>query len=83
MLLGFIFAMFQALGRGLGGIGGVACSRLAFTPVSHKKLDEDRLLNPVHRDPNSGIDRVLKIFDREWVVVFIPSLSITDIKFWK
>lgn len=53
--------MFGALRR----LGGLACFRLAYVPVSHKKLDEDRLINPIDRDPNSGVDRVLKIFDRE------------------
>lgn len=54
--------MFGALRRGLGGL---ACFRLAYVPVSHKKLDEDKILNKIERDPNSGVDRVLKIFDRE------------------
>lgn len=44
---------------------GLACLRLAATPVQYKRFDEDRLNNPTERDPNSGIDRVLKIFDRE------------------
>lgn len=53
--------MLGALRRG----AGIACIRLAFMPMERKKLDEDRLSNPLVRDPDSGVDRVLKIFDRE------------------
>ncbi|XP_031629623.1 RPII140-upstream gene protein [Contarinia nasturtii] len=47
-----------------GGVG-LVCLRLASTPIQNKRLDEDRLNYPVLRDPNSGIDRVLKIFNRD------------------
>lgn len=53
--------MFGVLRR----LGGLACFRLAYTPVSNKKLDENRISNPIERDLDSGVDRVLKIFDRE------------------
>lgn len=44
---------------------GVACCRLAFVPMERRQLDLDKISNPIVRDPNSSIDRVLKIFDRE------------------
>lgn len=53
--------MIGALQRG----AGIACIRLAFVPIQKKQLDENRIANPVVRDPDSPIDRVLKIFDRE------------------
>lgn len=53
--------MFGILRRGVG----LACIRIAFVPVDYKQLDEDRISNPIVRDPNSGVDRVLRIFDRE------------------
>lgn len=51
----------SALRRG----AGIACFRLAFMPMERRQLDVDKLSNPSVRDPNSSIDRVLKIFDRE------------------
>lgn len=53
--------MIGALRRG----AGIACIRLAFIPIQKKQLDENRIEHPIVRDPNSGIDRILKIFDRE------------------
>lgn len=50
-----------AFRRGLG----IAAIRLAFIPMERKQLDKDQLHEPLTRDPNSGVDRVLKIFDRE------------------
>lgn len=44
---------------------GIACFRLAFVPIERKQLDRDRLSDPLIRDPNNPIDRVLSIFDRE------------------
>lgn len=53
--------MWATLQRGTG----IACVRLAFTLVKYRKLDEDKISHPVIRDPDSSVDRVLKIFDRE------------------
>lgn len=53
--------MYGAWRRG----ASIACFRLAFVPMERKQLDVDKLSNPTVRDPNSAIDRVLKIFDRE------------------
>lgn len=53
--------MWSALRRG----AGIACFRLAFIPMERRQLDIDKLSHPTVRDPNSSIDRVLKIFDRE------------------
>lgn len=53
--------MLGALRRG----AGIASIRLALMPMERKKIDEDRLSNPLIRDPDSGVDRILKIFDRE------------------
>lgn len=53
--------MWSAWRRG----AGIACFRLAFLPMERRQLDVDKLSSPLIRDPNSGIDRVLKIFDRE------------------
>lgn len=50
-----------ALRRGFG----VACIRLCIMPMEQRKLDTDKISVPVIRDPNSGIDRFMKIFDRE------------------
>lgn len=53
-----------------GGVG-IACVRLAsFVPMHRKQLDEDRISSPLERDPDSGVDRVLSIFDRELVFKF-------------
>ncbi|XP_055303828.1 RPII140-upstream gene protein-like isoform X2 [Sitodiplosis mosellana] len=71
--------MFGALRRGLGGIGGFACFRLAYTPVAYKKLDEDRISNPVERNSNSGVDRVMKIFDRDENGTISPEASFVSI----
>lgn len=53
--------MWSALRRG----AGIACIRLAYAPIQNRKLDQDLISNPIIRDSDSGIDRVLKIFDRE------------------
>lgn len=50
-----------ALRRGLG----VACIRLCIIPMERRKLDTDKISEPVIRDPNSGVDRFLEIFDRK------------------
>lgn len=53
--------MWSTLRRG----AGIACFRLAYTPIQNRKLDVDAISSPTKRDPDSGVDRVLKIFDRE------------------
>lgn len=53
--------MFHALRGG----AGIACIRLAIVPMQRKQLDVDRIAEPIERDPDSGIDRVLTILDRE------------------
>lgn len=42
---------------------GIA-ARLAILSIEGRKLDTDKLNEPVVRDKNSGIDRVLMIMDR-------------------
>lgn len=43
---------------------GIGATRFAFMPLPGKSLDRDTLNNPHIRDPESGVDRVLMIFDR-------------------
>lgn len=51
--------------RNLRPIFGVGVIRAALMPMERRKLDANRIEEPLIRDPNSGVDRVLAIFDRE------------------
>lgn len=51
--------------RALRGAAGIAGIRLAFIPMQRKQLDVNRIEEPLVRDPDSGVDRVLAILDRE------------------
>lgn len=51
--------------RNLRHIFGAGAIRATLMPMERRKLDENRVEEPLIRDPNSGVDRVLAIFDRE------------------
>lgn len=53
--------MIAALRRGIG----VAVIRASIYPIERRQLDKDRVNEPLKRNPNYGIDRVLMVFDRE------------------
>lgn len=48
--------------------GAGILTRIAFLPIEHRKLDTDKHNNVVIRNPDSGVDRVLMIFDRKSVL---------------
>lgn len=58
---------------------GIACIRYAFMPMQRRQLDEDRLGHPKVWDPDSGVHRVLQIFERDENGTISPELSYISI----